>query len=398
MTLVQLTPIEVRELDLNIFRLTLKDLEDNAEGIIWPDTHVHVPPAAISGIELARQVLLVNGYTVTFEDGQYAVNLIGANTNLQDAVNINQVSVRTSNSAGLVQTREIQYSAFAGAVWIDQANGTSSTIYPAGTPLLPVSTVEAARFIAVTRGFETFHVIGDMMLDTGDDISYFKVIGQNAIRTLITVMPGAVTDGVEIQDSAVTGTLDGGTLLKDCFVFDLDYVDGYIQDCELSGTITLSSLSPTQIHGCYAGVSGPTIDFNGTTQPMYIHGWYGDLSIANRTTTATVEIYLAAGEIELLPSVTTGVMMHLGGVGTLNNLSGIIPDKLMTSPAAVWSYPVEGTVTAAQSLQLANAANAGKTSGMDGTTVKLRNLADTKDRVTATVDDTGRTNVVTDLD
>jgi len=33
MTLVQSTPIEIRELNINTFRLRLKDLEDDAEGL-----------------------------------------------------------------------------------------------------------------------------------------------------------------------------------------------------------------------------------------------------------------------------------------------------------------------------------------------------------------------------
>ena len=49
-----------------------------------------------------RVVEIINGYTVTFEDGQYAVNLTGANSNISDVANVNQVSIRAANSAGLV--------------------------------------------------------------------------------------------------------------------------------------------------------------------------------------------------------------------------------------------------------------------------------------------------------
>ena len=70
------------EYDMNTFHQALKDLEDDEEGIPFLDTHVHNPPVTISGILLARQIILINGYTVTFEDGQYAINLINANTNV----------------------------------------------------------------------------------------------------------------------------------------------------------------------------------------------------------------------------------------------------------------------------------------------------------------------------
>lgn len=102
MTLVQSTPFEIRELDLDTFRLALKNLEDSEEGICFPDTHRHNTEVSLAGIILARVIEIINDYTITFEDGQYAVNLVGANSNVADKVNLNQVSVRASNSAGLI--------------------------------------------------------------------------------------------------------------------------------------------------------------------------------------------------------------------------------------------------------------------------------------------------------
>lgn len=88
-------------LDVNQFRLDLKALEAS-EGIPYLSTHDHNTEISIGGLTLARVVALINGYTVTFEDGQYSVALVGANTNIGDFVNLNQVSVRSSNSAGLI--------------------------------------------------------------------------------------------------------------------------------------------------------------------------------------------------------------------------------------------------------------------------------------------------------
>jgi hypothetical protein len=103
-TLLTLVPFEVRELDLNVFRLALKDLEDDEDGQPWPDTHRHNTSVTLGGVTLARTVEIINGYTVTFEAGSYAVNLVGANSNIADVANLNQVSIRASNSAGLTQT------------------------------------------------------------------------------------------------------------------------------------------------------------------------------------------------------------------------------------------------------------------------------------------------------
>lgn len=102
MTLVQPSP-EIRELDVDVFRLTLKDLEDDEDGMPFLRTHNHNAPTTIGGVTLARVVEIVNGYTITFEDGQYAVRLVNANNNVSDVTNVNQVSVRSANSAGMVQ-------------------------------------------------------------------------------------------------------------------------------------------------------------------------------------------------------------------------------------------------------------------------------------------------------
>lgn len=103
-TLIQAIPTEIRELNLNTFRLALKDLEDSEEGMTYPVTHNHNPPVVVGGVTLARVIEITNGYTILFEDGQYAVNLVGANSNISDVTIVNQVSIRSANSAGLTES------------------------------------------------------------------------------------------------------------------------------------------------------------------------------------------------------------------------------------------------------------------------------------------------------
>lgn len=102
MALVQSVPAEIRQLDLNDFRLALLDLQDTPEGMTYPDTHRHNTTVTVGGVTLARVIEIINDFVIEFEDGQYAVNLVGANSNVGDRVVVNQVSVRASNSAGLV--------------------------------------------------------------------------------------------------------------------------------------------------------------------------------------------------------------------------------------------------------------------------------------------------------
>lgn len=92
----------VYELDTDQFRLDLKDAEDSEIGMAYLDTHRHNTEVTLAGVTYARIIEIINGYTITFEDGQYAVKLTGSNNNISDVTNVNQVSVRSNNSAGLI--------------------------------------------------------------------------------------------------------------------------------------------------------------------------------------------------------------------------------------------------------------------------------------------------------
>ncbi len=98
-----LTPLggSLYQLDMDVFRLALKDLEYSEEGMPWPRTHDHNTEVTFSGVTYGRSVIILAPYFVTFEDLSYRVNLVGGNTNLTDRLTLNNVQVIPSNSAGL---------------------------------------------------------------------------------------------------------------------------------------------------------------------------------------------------------------------------------------------------------------------------------------------------------
>ena len=94
-------------LDVDAFRLALKDLEDSFDGMAFPATHNHNTTVTVGGVTLARVVEIINGYTISFEDTgtPYSVRLEGANNNILDVANIiANVNIASTNSAGLVAT------------------------------------------------------------------------------------------------------------------------------------------------------------------------------------------------------------------------------------------------------------------------------------------------------
>ena len=100
MTLIETVPYDTYELDVNVFRLALKVLEASSDGMTFLDTHRHVSEIILAGVTYFRVVEIINGYTVTFENDSYAVNLTNGNNNIADVINLNLVQLRTFNAAG----------------------------------------------------------------------------------------------------------------------------------------------------------------------------------------------------------------------------------------------------------------------------------------------------------
>jgi hypothetical protein len=101
------------------FRADVNALMADENGIVFEDSINHNTEIVLSGVTYSRFIEIINGYTVTFEDLQYGVNTTGANHNLADVVNRNQVSVLTQNSAGLIRPiiDASEASTVATAVW-----------------------------------------------------------------------------------------------------------------------------------------------------------------------------------------------------------------------------------------------------------------------------------------
>jgi len=343
---IQTTPTEVRELDLNEFRLKLKSLEDDPDGMMFPDTHRHNTEVNVGGLVLARVIEIINGYTVTFGNGYYSVNLTKANSNIGDVVNANNVSIRSFNSAGMTSNPAIEYSSFNGGVSINVITGTTGTLYNRGTPGNPVNNVEDALLIAQYRGFDTLFINGNITFGTGHNIENLTVIGQNYSKTKITIETEALTNGTKFRDAYITGVLDGDTSIENCSIGPLVYVNGYIADSILGNyTIILGGTSDCNFLNCWSGVTNeeslPTIDFGGGGRKLGIRGYSGALKLINKTGIDKASIYFNSGELYIDSTVTNGIIDIKGICNIYNNSTATInkEDTLNTLEitTGIWS-------------------------------------------------------------
>lgn len=333
--LVQVSPTEIYNMSLNAFRLALKDKEDDSEGMTFLDTHSHNTEVLLGGIVYARVLEIINGYTITFEDGGYAVNLIGANSNVGDNVNVNQVSVRSANSAGLISSAAIEFSSFDGAVTIDVLSSNSGTAFPIGTAQAPVNNSADAFIIAESRGLTSFHIIGDITFDTGDDLSNYDIHGEHENSSTITINTGANVTDSSFSDCTLQGVLDGRSTISHCNIQNVSVISGLIEKCIISGTLTLDGTGIANIIDCYSGVAGqatPTIDFNGAGSGLIMRNYSGGIELTNKSGTEPCSIDLVSGQVKITNTVTAGAIT-IRGVGTLtNNAAGAtVREELLDS-------------------------------------------------------------------
>jgi hypothetical protein len=328
---------------------------------------------SLGGLTYARVIEIINGYTITFEDGQYAVNLVGANSNVGDCVNVNQVSVRSANSAGLTSSPAIEYASYNGGVTVDTGSPYSGTVFPVGTPQQPVNNLSDALMISAYRGFTKFYIKCDMTIDSSGNYANMTFCGESQNKTHMVIDSDAVVIGCEFTDAELSGTLDGGSFISNCRIGDLDYVDGTIVDCILMAnkTITLSGTEFANIMDCSSGrldsISDvvPIIDMGGSGTSLAVRNYNGTLQIINKNGPENIDIDLNSGVIVLDETVIAGTI-QIRGIGELiDHSDGAVVDadglisKSMIENAPWDAVLVDHLVTGSTGKALSNASSAG---------------------------------------
>lgn len=326
MILLQSTPTEIYQLNMDFFHNTLRDLEDDAEGIVFDTTHVYVGPIAVGGVVLARVVEIINGYTVTFEDGQYRVNLTGANTNLADVTNVNQVSVSSSNSAGLQDLSTLLSAAFQGEVCVSPSRGQAGTTVPLGTRSTPVNNLADAKAIAEREGLHQIRIMETMTIENVDFSGGYRFTSDSPATILITVDPTANLQNCDFEFCYVQGDMSGNNIYRQCLLGDVEFTSGFIFQCSLFGTVKCITDGLLAIFDCYsntlAGQPNPKIDFNGTGE-LILRNYSGVIELHNHTDTSgdgDVCIDMASGVVIVDSSCTAG-FMPIRGIARVDDFS-----------------------------------------------------------------------------
>lgn len=341
MVLIQSSPTEIRQLNLDTFRLELKNQEDSEEGMPWPKTHNHNTALNVGGVILSRTVEIINGYTVTFEDGQYAVNLVGANSNVGDRINVNQVSVRSANSAGLQDLSTILSAAYNGEVCVDINSPNSGTDVPVGTRGTPVNNLTDAKAIADKENAHVIRILKSMTIASVDFSDGYRFITDSPVTETLTIDPSANIRNCDFEFARIQGTLDGNNIYRQCVLLDITYTSGFVFQCSLNGTIVLEPNALLGALDCFsntlAGQANPKIDFNGSGQ-LLLRNYAGVIELINHTDTSDdgdVCIDMTSGVVIVRDTCTAGFFPIRGVARVQDESTGTCDVRDLTVNGAI---------------------------------------------------------------
>jgi hypothetical protein len=349
-------------LDVDAFRLELKSLESSEEGMPFDDTHQHNTEVVLSGVTYARFFILINGYTVEFEDGQYTVISSGANHNISDFLVENQVALVTQNSAGLTTPvsatdiasavwsqslaafgigssgRALLLSAYAHAIWIDTARGTAGTLLGTnGIPGNPVNNLADAVVLANALGLRKYMVRGNLTLVSGHDDWTFVGVGTEPVIALNGQdVQDSYFEAVEVSGDAVNSHFHG----HDCTLDGVTNFSGLFNSCRLRNSLSLAP-NGTMFAHCVSYVPGggstPVLDLQGAGRTFNLRNYSGGIEIRNMNDASNAGSIELKGQVILAASCTNVVpanALALRGTATLTNLGTIAPnvDALLNQP------------------------------------------------------------------
>jgi hypothetical protein len=251
-----------------------------------------------------------------------------------------QIVRSSSSSATLQELGSIQYISFGGGITVDETSPYTGTDFPVGTPQQPVNNLSDALLIAASRGFTTFFIVGDAIIDSGGDYSGMIFIGESMTKSHLTIASDANVLNSEFESAYVTGTLDGNARLKGCCIDNLTYVYGVIEQCMLNpGAIVLGGSNAAHFLDCWSGVAGsntPTINCGGSGQSLALRNYNGGIKLLNKSGSDPISIDLNSGHIVLDNTITNGEIV-LRGVGKLtdNSVGASVDDSYLLSPDSI---------------------------------------------------------------
>lgn len=294
-----------------------------------------------------------------------------------------------------------------GAVWVDTVDGTAGTDpFDRGTITSKVLTFADAILIAdnPALNLKRFEFSSDSAITLAAALTNRVLSGHGWNLAL----GGRDISDTHFIDAEVSGVGTGSNAeFHDSELSSVTTGPGELHNCAIEGTFTCGAAGQYHFHNCHAGDHGVTTTIDAIVGDviLLIHGWQGAYELQNLGVGGT-DIVNSAGDGEITINANcVGGIINLQGNWKITDNSGsvtIIKDDNSTNidgPITIGSQDTENGIetgyTERQVNRLMAAALAGKLSGAATTTVTIRDITDTKDRITATVDADGNRTAIT---
>jgi hypothetical protein len=230
--------------------------------------------------------------------------------------------------------------------------------------------------------------------------------GAKVLQTVDLTAGQSAQIASDVWDELLTGAThniptSAGRRLRQLGVAPVAY-DDTITGTPTATTVELESSASAVTDFYYPGLIALTGSYG--TQYARIAGYNGTTKIVT-VATAFAVTPSAGDDAQIIPWASVRVSEMDTNVldadaikaDAVTKIQAGLPDA-STNAVALLTTAVDGLTTVEESLRLANSANGGKLSGAATSTVVIQDLADTKPRITASVDGAGnRTAVTTDL-
>jgi hypothetical protein len=259
------------------------------------------------------------------------------------------IQTERSSLATSVQQDALEFSSYSSTVTLDPLSSFTGTTFPVGTLQAPVNNIDDAKLIAAARGLSTIKILSNIAFDA-DDLSALTLVG-GAIGVAITATTNTTVDNTLFEGATLNGSFQGTNCrLKRCQIGSVSYAGEFMEDCTVTGTVTLVGANPIFVLRCLdadPGTGVPTFDLASYTGgALSIRDWSGGVRILNKTTTDTVAIDLSRGRLIVDSTVTDGEI-RARGIGTVEDSSTgsavVLQDEVLSRDAiadSVWDEPI----------------------------------------------------------
>ena len=326
-------------LTVDTFWTLLRDYADSPESMPNPIIYTRIPATASTPSITA---INLDYYLMQFEDGAYSVNIINGNTNIREAEVKNSVSVNTNNTTGFIDPTFLEAGLFNDEVVVDVIDGVAGVGETAsgaiiGTRQAPSNNWVDANLILDSRGLGQFKIIRDTTIDNAALAGGHNYIGSSALRVEVTLDALADLQFSTFKDLNISGVADGDNLFERCSITGLTSFSGIINNCFISGNITLGNNASSL--GCYSNTTGFILE--PSIYDYEINELHGSITISGMTAgTGTVEVY--GGTITLDATCSGGIVNVVGspyeivdnstGTTIIDQTGDVVTKKALTLP------------------------------------------------------------------